>query len=673
MHRRLPAPFGPNLAVCALLLAALLVAPAVRTARDTGNDGSAVPAAGGTTLPDALLPRVNASFAADNPVYAVAAPPDDATTLHATNPAHRLTTTFAPDGVTFTGERGSRWTLNLATVGDDAMPTVAPLLMGNRVEYRRGNVTEWYVNGPLGVEQGFTLAAPPNAGDALTLMLNIGGAFPYLDAGAVTLTMPDGGSFAYGHLLVMDATGRQLPARLGVTGDAISITADVAGAVYPVTVDPLVEKRLTASDGAAFDAFGNAVAMSGDGTKVVVGTPHKKIGANTNQGAAYIYSGVNYGTETKLTASDGAANDGFGVSVAMSSDGATVIVGAYQKTIGANSQQGAAYVYRGANYGVAQRLTASDGAANDDFGDAVAMSSDGTRVIIGALYKQIGANHYQGAAYVYRGTNYATEMKLTASDGAGGDLFGDYFGDSVAMSADGTKVVVAASAKTIGANTNQGAAYVYSGANYGTETKLTASDGATYDNFGASVAMSSDGAKVIVGASSKQIGMMAAQGAAYIYSGVNYATAQRVTANDGAANDEFGGSVAISGDGTMVIIGAYDKQIGANFSQGAAYLYSVGNYGIAQRLTATDGATTDLFGTSVAMSGDGARVIVGASSKGIGTNSQQGAAYVYSPLNANPLPPAKPPGSPSGNPGPAPAPKPGTGTGNPNPLPPRRP
>ncbi len=81
-----------------------------------------------------------------------------------------------------------------------------------------------------------------------------------------------GESFEYGHLRVTDATGRQLPARLSVTGDAIEIRADVAGAAYPVTVDPLVEtKKLSASDGAAGDYFGRSVAMSSDGARVVVG------------------------------------------------------------------------------------------------------------------------------------------------------------------------------------------------------------------------------------------------------------------------------------------------------------------------------------------------------------------------------------------------------------------
>ena len=198
-----------------------------------------------TQLPDALLPRVNASFAADDPAYAVAATPDDPTTLRAANATHRLTTTFAPDGIAVVGEHGAGWSLRFAAVGADAVsPTLAPILAGMRVEYWRGDLTEWYLNGPLGVEPGFTLAAPPRTGDAFALTLAVGGqAIPQVNGSDVTLTMPEGEAFQYGHLWVTDATGRQLPAHLGVNDGTIAITANLAGATYPVTIDPLVHRR----------------------------------------------------------------------------------------------------------------------------------------------------------------------------------------------------------------------------------------------------------------------------------------------------------------------------------------------------------------------------------------------------------------------------------------------
>jgi trimeric autotransporter adhesin len=469
-----------------------------------------------TQLPDTLLPRVNASLAADDPAYAVTMVSDDRTTLRAVNAAHHLMTTFAPDGIAFTGERGARWSLRLAAVGADAVsPTLAPILAGTRVEYRRGDLTEWYLNGPLGVEQGFTLAAPPRMGDALALTLAVrGGTTPQIDGSDVALTMPDGEVFQYGHLRVTDATGRQLPAHMSINHGAIAITTNLTGAAYPVTVDPLVQQKiLTASDGADGDYFGFSVATSSDGTRVIVGAFNTQIGASQAQGEAYVYSGTNYGTEKKLAASDGAERDEFGYAVAISGDGTRVIVGAIAAAVGGNPEQGAVYVYSGANYATEKRLTASDGLIGDSFGTSVAMSSDGTRVIVGANLKIVGMNDSQGAAYVYSGVNYATEKKLLASDGAAND----YFGSSVAMSGDGTKVIVGAFLKQVGANTQQGEGYVYSGANYATEQRLTASDGAANDNFGFSVTMSGDGTRVAVGAPYKQVGASASQGSAYVY------------------------------------------------------------------------------------------------------------------------------------------------------------
>jgi len=416
--------------------------------------------------------------------------------------------------------------------------------------------------------------------------------------------------------------------------------------------------------------------MSGDGSRIVVGAGSKSMGTNTNQGEAYVYSGTNYATETKLTASDGAIYDNFGGTVAISGDGSRVVVGAGSKNVGVNAQQGAAYVYSGTNYATEQRLTASDAAASDYFGSSVAISSDGTRVVVGAYAKNMGTNTAQGAAYVYSDTNYARETKLTAAvDGAVNDLFGS----SVAINGDGMRVAVGAPGKNVGANTGQGEAYVYTpgpGGAYATEKRLTASDAGVHDDFGFSVAISGDGAHVIVGAPTKSVGANAQQGAAYVYGGANYTTETKLTASDGAAYDNFGVAVGISSDGMRVIVGADLKKVGANANQGAAYVYSGTNYATEQRLTASDAAAGDHFG-AVAISGDGTRVVVGAYLKTVGANTQQGAAYVFAaPLGVpNPVPSPRPGPAPSGQPAPLPRLRatvvPASGT--PNPLPARRP
>ena len=143
--------------------------------------------------------------------------------------------------------------------------------------------------------------------------------------------------------------------------------------------------QLTASDGATGDDFGVSVSISGN--TVVVGALRS---ADNSQGAAYVFtepaSGwANMTQAAKLTASDGAANDYFGDSVSIS--GNTVVVGACNATVGANGGQGAAYVFTEPGSGWTNmtqtaKLTASDGAADDDFGDSVSIS--GNTVVVGA-------------------------------------------------------------------------------------------------------------------------------------------------------------------------------------------------------------------------------------------------------------------------------------------------
>ena len=157
-----------------------------------------------------------------------------------------------------------------------------------------------------------------------------------------------------------------------------------------------------ASDGATFDSFGNSVAISGD--YALVGAYGDDIGANANQGSAYVFvrSGSSWTQQDKLTATDGAANDYFGNSVAISGDYA--LVGAYADDIGANTAQGSAYVFfrSGSSWTQQQKLTAADGAANDNFGNSVAISGD--YALVGAPYDDIGANIQQGSAYVFKRT-----------------------------------------------------------------------------------------------------------------------------------------------------------------------------------------------------------------------------------------------------------------------------
>ena len=382
--------------------------------------------------------------------------------------------------------------------------------------------------------------------------------------------------------------------------------------------------KLTASDGAADDHFGGSVSV--DGHTAVVGAH----GDNGAHGAAYVYmrqSGA-WSQVAKLTASDGEAGDFFGFSVAV--DGDTVVVGAIGDDDNGDGS-GSAYVFTEPPNGwtttsTAAKLTASDGADDDGFGWSVAV--DGDTVVVGAYH-----NDDQGAAYLFTKptsgwTTTSTAAKLTAHDGAASDAFG------VSVAVDGDTVVVGA----VWDNTNgsaSGSAYVFSEPPNGwtttsTAAKLTPSEGEDDDQFGYSVAV--DGDTVVVGAYGDDENGESS-GSAYVFTKpangwTTTSTADKLTASDGTAYDQFGSSVAVEGD-TVVVGAGWD---GANGPQsGSAYLFTKPSGGWSDAtettdLTASDGAAGDFFGYSVAVDGD--TVVVGAVYDG-DNGDESGSAYVY--------------------------------------------
>ncbi|MBI4516452.1 MAG: FG-GAP repeat protein [Deltaproteobacteria bacterium] len=192
----------------------------------------------------------------------------------------------------------ARWGLRLSGYGYgeelSSVGTAGPVADRNRVEYRRGALTEWYVNGPQGLEQGFTLESPPaRTGGPLTIEVEFSGGFHGAgdeETNAIALTDQGGGRaiLRYRGVHAYDADGRDLGAWLEARGSRVLLRVDDTNARYPVVVDPFVQKaKLTAADGAASDFFGVSVAISGD--TVVVGAIWDDIGANSDQGSAYVF------------------------------------------------------------------------------------------------------------------------------------------------------------------------------------------------------------------------------------------------------------------------------------------------------------------------------------------------------------------------------------------------
>src|SRR5947208_455848 len=273
--------------------------------------------------------------------------------------------------------------------------------------------------------------------------------------------------------------------------------------------NPLVwlEQKVTASDGTANSYFGSAAALNG--STALIGAD----GDNSFQGAAYLFTKSNgsWSETQKLTANDGAAYDNFGLSVALK--GSTILVGSPRAAIGANAGQGALYVFTESNgtWSQTQKLTASDGATNDSFGESVAL--DGSTALIGAYNATINGHTWQGAAYIFTESNgsWSEGQRLTASDGTAGANFGN------AVALNGSTALIGADASTVGGNTYQGKAYLFteSGGNWSQYDMFIASDGAVDDYFGAALAW--DGVTALISTPHPTIGGNTWQGAAYFY------------------------------------------------------------------------------------------------------------------------------------------------------------
>jgi glucose/arabinose dehydrogenase/disulfide oxidoreductase YuzD len=418
------------------------------------------------------------------------------------------------------------------------------------------------------------------------------------------------------------------PNRLSINNAALYHVGPVVQAAQEIvpTVNFVQQQKLIQAigDGAVDDQFGISVAISGD--TAIVGAYNANFASNNDQGSTYIYvrSGSTWSLQQKLTASDGAAGDGFGVSVAI--NGNTAIVGAYADDAGTepvDADRGAAYVFvrTGGIWTEQQKLLPTDGAGGDLFGFSVSVNSD--TALIGAPYHDGGLPH-SGAAYVFTrsGLTWTQQQRLTASDIGEDDSFG------VAVAVEGNTAAVGALHHDHNGNSNQGAAYIAtrSGSIWTTQQELIATDATANDQFGVAVGLS--GNSVIVGANFKDNGSSLGQGAAYVFtgSGASWTQQQKLLSSDGAGSDAFGTSVSISGD--EAVVGSSDNDGGAS-DQGSAYTFArtAGTWNQEQNLTAVDGAASDFFGSYVAI--DGASIIAGAPQANIAANGDQGGAYIF--------------------------------------------
>ncbi len=555
----------------------------------------------------------------------------------AENPAHEFSAHFSGRALqivqTQPGQPTHQFGLRLLGYGygDELMAVNEgePTANGNRIEIQKGEITEWYINQAEGLEQGFTVHEPPNrtkagsGSESLRLSLKMSGdlrAEAINDQSVVLKNKQGQVVLNYDHLAAWDANHKPLSASMKTDDLTITLVVDDAGAVYPITIDPLFAQtqKLTAADGLGFDYFGRSVAVSGN--TAIIGTAG--IGASNH--AAYIFtrSGSTWNFQAKLTVADGVTNDGFGFAVAL--DGDTAVVGSYY-AVDANGGvgPGAVYVFvrSGLNWGLQQKIFAADAFSNMRFGLAVAVS--GNTLLAGAE-SAAGNTGGTGAVYAFTrsGNVWTQQQKMIASDGAAGDRFGS------AVAISGETALVGAAYANPGDINDRGAAYVFvrQGTLWNQQQKLTANDGAASDNFGTAVALTGDTA--VIGADLADVNGVNAQGAVYVFTrnGTTWSNVQKLTSNESGKEAFFGDALALSGD--VLVVGAYGYKPG-DPNEGATYVFirSGANFTQQTVLHALDQKYQNHFGMSVAVSGN--TVLVGAPFDTIGANPNQGSVYSF--------------------------------------------
>jgi hypothetical protein len=391
----------------------------------------------------------------------------------------------------------------------------------------------------------------------------------------------------------------------------------LSGLVF--ALDNVSEQKLVASDRGSGDRFGASVSFDEDYAVIGAFLDDDK---GSQAGAAYIFwnNGTNWVEEQKLTASDGAANDRMGYSVSI--DGSSVITGAYYDDENGVEDSGSAYIfkYNGTDWVEQAELVASDGAAGDEFGYSVSIS--GNYALIGAHFDDDNGND-SGSAYIfkYNGTDWVEQQKLISSDGA----LGDWFGYSVSISGDYALVGVRYDDDK---GSQSGSAYIFwnNGTAWVEKEKLTAADGTFGDEFGWSVFI--NGNHAIVGAHyDGDNGYRSGSAYVFKFNGTNWVEQDKLLASDGVANDKFGDAVSIDTNGNAVV-GAYADES----YKGAAYLFKPdGNDWVEwYKLVASDGVADDHFANS-AVSIDEDYCFVGAYNE-----DYKGAVYVFEYNNSAP-------------------------------------
>jgi hypothetical protein len=608
------------------------------------------------SLPPAAQQAISTALGEQVPSYRVSTSAGGV--LDARNAAQRLGARFARSGLTITS--GSvKLGLSLQAIGyGNSLRAVDPVIPAgslNRVRYSHSQVSEWYVNGPLGLEQGFTLPRAPSGRpqDPLTLSLALSGnthANAAASRQSITLERPGARSLRYGSLVATDAHGRTLNSWLELRHDHVLLRVASRGASYPLQIDPIIqpepEQELTGADETEEARFGYSVALSADGNTALIGGPRD----TTHFGAAWIFvrngwrweqqgpklvgaeqssegSGEHCGEEPGEEA-DGCS---FGRSVALSADGNTALIGNPRDSRFSESDAtwirnaGAAWVFAregGAWKQQGHKLTGGEERGEGRFGKSVSLSADGQTALIGGSSDEAG----HGAAWVFTRSGEApwTQQgrKLTGAEERGES----HIGASVALSGDGQTALVAGP----GDAEYRGAAWVFTSPqpteqNWKEQGQLAGGGELGDGRFGYRAALSYDGGTALVGGRSDNED----RGAAWVFtrSGSRWSEQGAKLTGSEEEGEEFGSSVALSSNGSAALVGAPH----VNAGRGVAWLFERSGTSwirTPQLLTSGEGGKA-WFGYSVALSSDAKTALVGAPSEQSPKGGKPGAVWLF--------------------------------------------
>lgn len=384
------------------------------------------------------------------------------------------------------------------------------------------------------------------------------------------LALEDGtGPGSFGRSVSVSADGSR--ALVGARWDEGRYRSRPGAAFVFERVDGTWHRQATLAVSAADDDnYGAPVALSGDGTTALVAAAH----AGPDTGAVYTFEERDgtWQRQATLEADDGDEDDLFGARVALARDGMTALVSALTDEDPNGTSSGSAYVFvqEDGSWRQRSKLVASDGDRGDGFGWSVALSGDGSSALVGAWQDEDPNGTAAGSAYVFERS--ADDWRQAAKFAAGDEE--DYLGSSVALSGDGSTAIVGA----LGDDDFAGSAHVFERADgsWCRRSKLVAADGDREDRFGVSVALASDGRTALVGAHDDEDPNGNYAGSAYAFEQADGSWRRRskLAASDGERGDGFGTAVALGSDGEVALIGAHRVDDSRGESAGAAYVFS---------------------------------------------------------------------------------------------------